>query len=65
LTDTVVLTAGHCTDGTSAARVWFDEIVTGNLEYPFSGASSYDGVAFTYPGFIGCGTGSPVCDGRR
>ena len=60
LTPTVVLTAGHCTDGTSAARVWFDEIVQGNPEYPFSGATSYDGIAHTYPGFcIGCGNGLP------
>jgi hypothetical protein len=60
LTDTVVLTAGHCTDGTEAARVWFDEIVTGNPEYPFSGATSYDGTPYTFPGFcIGCGQGLP------
>jgi V8-like Glu-specific endopeptidase len=26
LTPTVVLTAGHCTEGTSAARIWFDEV---------------------------------------
>ncbi|HLE22811.1 MAG TPA: trypsin-like serine protease [Anaerolineales bacterium] len=63
ITDTVVLTAGHCTDGTSAARVWFDEIVQGNPEYPFSGATSYDGTPFTYPGFcIGCGNGLPGFD---
>src|SRR4030042_3608965 len=60
LTPTVVLTAGHCTDGTDAARVWFDEIVTGNPEYPFSGATSYDGTPYTFPGFcIGCGDGLP------
>jgi hypothetical protein len=60
ITDTVVLTAGHCTDGTVAARIWFDEIVQGNPEYPFSGATSYDGTPFTYPGFcIGCGNGLP------
>ena len=60
LTSIVVLTAGHCTDGTSAARVWFDEDVQNNAEYPFSGATSYDGVASTYPGFcIGCGNGLP------
>jgi hypothetical protein len=60
LTDTVVLTAGHCTDGTVAARIWFDEIVQGNPEYPFSGATSYDGTPHTYPGFcIGCGNGLP------
>ena len=60
LTPTVVLTAGHCTDGAEAARVWFDEVVQGNPEYPFSGATSYDGTAYTFPGFcIGCGGGLP------
>src|SRR4029453_6397384 len=49
LSPTVVLTAGHCTDGTVAARVWFDEVVQGNPEYPFSGATSYDGIAYPYP----------------
>ena len=60
LSPTLVLTAGHCTDGTVAARVWFDEVVQGNTEYPFSGATSYDGTAYTNPGFcIGCGNGLP------
>jgi Trypsin len=60
LTPTVVLTAGHCTDGTSAARVWFDENVQTNTEYPRSGRTSYDGVAHTNPDFcIGCGGGLP------
>jgi hypothetical protein len=60
LTPTVVLTAGHCTDGTSVARVWFDENVQSNTEYPRSGATSYDGVAHTYPTFCtGCGKGLP------
>ena len=60
LSPTVVLTAGHCTDGTVAARVWFDEVVQGNPEYPFSGATSYDGITYTYPAFcIGCGNGLP------
>jgi V8-like Glu-specific endopeptidase len=60
LSPTLVLTAGHCTDGTSAARVWFEEKVSLNAEYPFSGATSYDGVPFTYPGFsIGAGKGLP------
>ena len=60
LTPTVVLTAGHCTDGAVAARVWFDEIVQGNPEYPSSGTTSYDGIAYTFPGFcIGCGKGLP------
>jgi hypothetical protein len=60
LTPTVVLTAGHCTDGTDAARIWFDEDVQNNPEYPFSGATSYDGTTYTYPDFcIGCGNGLP------
>ena len=60
LSRTVFLTAGHCTDGTDAARVWFDEVVQGNPEYPFSGRTSYDGVPYTNPGFcIGCGDGLP------
>lgn len=60
LSPTLVLTAGHCTDGAVAARVWFDEVVQGNPEYPFSGATSYDGVPYTNPGFcIGCGNGLP------
>ena len=60
LSPTVVLTAGHCTDGAVAARVWFDEVVQGNAEYPYSGATSYDGTAYTYGGFcIGCGQGLP------
>lgn len=60
LSRTVVLTAGHCTDGANAARVWFAENVQTNPEYPFSGATSYDGVPHTNPGFcIGCGGGLP------
>jgi len=60
LSPTLVLTAGHCTDGTSAARVWFDENVQTNTEYPLSGVTSYDGVAHTNPDFcIGCGSGLP------
>ena len=60
LSPTLVLTAGHCTDGTSAARIWFAENVQTNPEYPFSGATSFDGVAHTYPDFcIGCGNGLP------
>jgi hypothetical protein len=55
------LTAGHCTDGTSAARVWFDdEVVEENSEYSFSGTTSYDGTSPTNPDFcIGCGQGLP------
>ena len=60
VTPTVVLTAAHCTIGTVAARVWFDEVVQGNPEYPFSGATSYDGIAYTYPEFCNpCANGLP------
>ena len=60
LSPTVFLTAGHCTVGTDAARVWFDEEVQNNPEYPFSGETSYDGVTYTYPGFCNpCGPGLP------
>jgi hypothetical protein len=62
LSPTVVLTAGHCTDGAVAARVWFDEDVTAanNAEYPYSGTTSYDGAAFTNADFCtGCGNGLP------
>ena len=60
LSPTVVLTAGHCTDGAVAARVWFAEDVQNNSEYPLSGATSYDGIPHTYPDFcIGCGNGLP------
>lgn len=60
LTPTVFLTAGHCTDGTVAARVWFDEVVQGNPEYPFSGPTSYDGTPHTFPDFCtGCAGGLP------
>lgn len=60
LSPTVVLTAGHCTDGAVAARIWFDENVQDNTEYPFGGATSYEGIPYTYPGFcLGCGNGLP------
>jgi V8-like Glu-specific endopeptidase len=47
LSPTVVLTAGPCTAGAVAARVWFAEDVQNNSEYPFGGATSYDGVPYT------------------
>jgi len=57
----VVLTAGHCTDGAVAARVWFDEEVSAVWddppgEYPFGGATSYEGIPHTNPDY---GSGSP------
>lgn len=62
LTPTVVLTAGHCTDGATAARIWMDEIVQGNPEYPLGGATSYEGTPYTNPDFClgySCGNGLP------
>jgi Trypsin len=46
---TTFLTAGHCTTGTASAQVWFDEHVTTDLGYPFTGG--FTGDTFTYPGF--------------
>ena len=64
LSPTVVLTAGHCTDGAVAARVWFAPDLTDNPEYPFGGKTSVEAKAvYTYPGFcIGCGGGLPGFD---
>jgi hypothetical protein len=60
LSPTVVLTAGHCTDGAVAARIWLDENVQSNPEYPFGGSTSYEGTPYTNPDFcIGCGGGLP------
>jgi hypothetical protein len=65
ITPTTVLTAGHCTDGAVAARIWFDEVVQDNPQYPYSGTTSYDGIPYTNPDFcIGCGNGLPGFDYR-
>ncbi|MBC2696708.1 MAG: S1 family peptidase [Desulfobacteraceae bacterium] len=56
----VILTAGHCTEGAVAARVWFDEDVEENPEYPFGGVTSTEGTPYTNPDFcIECGNGLP------
>lgn len=47
----VVLTAGHGTDGAVAARVYFNKIVEGDTDYPFSGENSTEGTPYTYPGY--------------
>jgi len=66
LSPTLVLTAGHCTDGAVAARVWFAEDVTYDAVpfplYPYGGPGSgaIEGTPYTYPDFcIGCGQGLP------
>lgn len=61
LSPSVVLTAGHCTDGAVAARIWLDEVVQGNPEYPFSGTTSYDGTPYTNPDYCAsCKPGLPT-----
>jgi hypothetical protein len=61
----VVLTAGHCTDGAVAARVWFDERLQDDdgsflvPDYPFGGEAAIEGTPYTNPDFcIGCGNGN-------
>ena len=53
----VVLTAGHCTEGAVAARIWFDEDVTYD-SYPFPlypygglGSGAIEGIPYTNPDF--------------
>ena len=62
----VVLTAGHCTDGAVAARIWFAEDVTYDAVpfplYPYGGLGSgaVEGMPYTYSEFCtGCGNGLP------
>jgi len=63
LSPTVFLTAGHCTDGATGARVWFDNPITDSL-YPKGGGASIEAVEIhTAPGFcIGCAKGLPGFD---
>ena len=62
----VVLTAGHCTDGADAARIWFDEVVEGNPDYPRGGPSAVGGTPHTNPKYrsdenpYGGGNGLPA-----
>ena len=52
LSPTVVLTAGHCTDGASGARLWLISDMRDNEEYPFAGSTSYEATAMhTMPGY--------------
>ena len=54
---TVLLTAGHCTDGAATAQVWFDSTVN-RPPYPISGGVM--GTPYTHPQFCtGCGKGLP------
>jgi len=68
----VVLTAGHCTDGAVAARIWFDEDVTyGNIPFPLypyggKGSGAFEGTPYTIPEYrsadnpYGGGNGLPA-----
>jgi hypothetical protein len=60
LSPTVLLTAGHCTDGTDSAKVLFDSDLT-ELEFPYLDCgpyTCYEGETYTNPDFcIGCGPG--------
>lgn len=68
----VVLTAGHCTDGAVAARIWFDEDVTyDNIPFPLypyggEGSGAFEGTPYTNPDYrsednpYGGGNGLPA-----
>ena len=55
LSPTVMLTAGHCTDGTSGGRVWFDADVGAGRPgngYPFAGGTGIEfAEIYTHPQF--------------
>jgi hypothetical protein len=72
ISPTVVLTAGHCTDGAVAARAWFQEDVT-YAEVPFPlypyggpGSGAVEGTPYTNPDYLspdnpfGGGNGLPA-----
>jgi len=72
ISPTVVLTAGHCTDGAVAARIWmYDDVTYDNVPfplYPYGGAGSgaVEGTAYTNPKYrsaenpYGGGNGLPA-----
>jgi hypothetical protein len=72
ISPTVVLTAGHCTDGAAAARAWFQEDVTYDAVpfplYPYGGPGSgaVEGTPYTNPDYrspdnpYGGGNGLPA-----
>lgn len=53
LSPTVLLTAGHCTDGATGGRVWFEaDVQQPGLGYPFGGATSVEFASIhTHPQF--------------
>jgi hypothetical protein len=72
----VVLTAGHCTDGAVAARIWMAEDVTyDSVPYPLypyggPGSGAIEGIPYTNPNYeseenpYGGGNGLPAFDYR-
>ena len=49
---TVFLTAGHCVEPPAVrARVWFDDDLEANTEYPDGGATSIEGEAVPHPDY--------------
>ena len=56
LSPTVMVTAGHCTDGTSGGRVWFEPDVGAGIPgngYPFGGGTSIEFAEIhTHPGYV-------------
>lgn len=50
ISPTVVVTAAHLVAGSDmVARVWFDEDVTGDLDFPEAGATSHEGTVYIHP----------------
>jgi hypothetical protein len=47
----VFLTAGHCVDGASAARVWFDSDMANVPDYPAGGEVAIEGTPVPHPDF--------------
>jgi hypothetical protein len=68
ISPTVVLTAGHCTDGAVAARIWVQDDVTAQAapDYPFGGQIAIEGTPYTHPDYrsdenpYGGGNGLPA-----
>jgi hypothetical protein len=69
---TLVLTAGHCTDGAVDARIWFDERLQDDdgtylvPDYPYGGVVAIEGTPYTNPDYnsdenpYGGGNGLPA-----
>ena len=49
----VFLTAGHCVFEATAARVWFDTDLRDNAEYPYGGATWFEGAPMPHRNVTG------------